>query len=189
MRILIAEDHPTLARSLANGLREEGYAVDLTFRGDEALQWGLANPYDCIVLDVMMPEKDGWTVLQGLRRRGMTMPVLMLTARDTTEDRVKGLDLGADDYLVKPFAWEELLARVRALIRRGHGGASVVITVGDLELNTAARTVRRGDKPISLSAGICAAEIPGASIGADREPAGNLAARLRPIRRGGEQRD
>src|SRR3989440_6747117 len=103
MRLLVAEDHPTLARSLANGLREEGYAVDLTFSGEEALHMARVNPYDGIVLDVMLPEKDGFTILGTLRREGSKTPVLCLTARDGIDDRVKGLDLGADDYLVKPF--------------------------------------------------------------------------------------
>src|SRR5882757_1619650 len=124
MRILIAEDHPSLARSLADGLREEGYAVDLTHDGSEALHLASVNPYDGILLDVMLPGKDGWTILKELRQRGHKVPVLCLTARDGVEDRVKGLDLGADDYLVKPFAWDELVARVRAMIRRGHGQKS-----------------------------------------------------------------
>ena len=152
MRILVAEDHPSLARSVANGLREENYAVDLTFDGDEALRWATENPYDCLVLDVGLPNKDGWTIVQTLRRRGSAVPVLFLTARDAVEDRVRGLNLGADDYLVKPFVWDELLARVRALIRRTHGRDSSVIAVGDLEIDTAAKTVRRAGKLIDLSA-------------------------------------
>ena len=152
MRVLVAEDHPSLARSIANGLREEGFAVDLTFRGDEALHWAGTNPYDCIVLDVGLPGADGWGVVQHLRRRGSAVPVLMLTARDGVEDRVKGLNLGADDYLVKPFAWEELLARVRALVRRGHGQRSPVRTIADLEIDTASKAVRRGGKAVELSA-------------------------------------
>src|SRR5687768_6884244 len=152
MRVLVAEDHPSLARSIANGLREEGYAVDLTFQGDEALAWALATTYDCIVLDVMLPGKDGWAVVQQLRRRDVATPVLFLTAKDSVEDRVRGLDLGGDDYLVKPFAWDELLARVRAVIRRGHERRSSVITVGDLEIDTAAKSVRRAGKGVDLSA-------------------------------------
>jgi DNA-binding response OmpR family regulator len=152
MRVLVAEDHPNLARSIANGLREEGYAVDLTFNGEEALNWALINPYDCLVLDIMLPGKDGYGILQAVRRRGVRTPVLFLTARDGVEDRVKGLDLGADDYLVKPFAWDELLARVRSVIRRSHGKESSTISVGDLEIDTAAKTVKRGGKSIELSA-------------------------------------
>src|SRR4051794_19938076 len=108
MRVLVAEDHPSLARSIASGLREEGYAVDLTFDGDEALHLAKMNSYDAIVLDIMLPRRDGFSMLQTFRRGGGNSPVLCLTARDTVEDRVKGLDLGADDYLTKPFAFEEL---------------------------------------------------------------------------------
>ena len=152
MRILVAEDHPTLARSLADGLREEGYAVDLTHDGNEALHLSQVNPYDGILLDVMLPGKDGWTILKTLRQRGLKMPILCLTARDGVEDRVKGLDLGADDYLVKPFAWDELVARVRAMIRRGHGQKSAIVTVMDLEIDTARKMAIRGGKNIDLSA-------------------------------------
>jgi DNA-binding response OmpR family regulator len=152
MRLLVAEDHPSLARSIANGLREEGYAVDLTFDGDEALHLARANPYDCMVLDIMLPGRDGWSVLQNMRKSSIATPVLCLTARDGVEDRVKGLDLGADDYLVKPFAWEELVARVRAVIRRKHEPRSSVITIADLEVDTARKTVRRAEKSIELSA-------------------------------------
>jgi len=152
MRVLVAEDHGSLARSIANGLREEGFAVDLTGDGEEALQWSRVNPYDCIVLDIMLPGRDGWSVLQHVRRSGSNTPVLLLTARDAVEDRVKGLNLGADDYLIKPFAFEELVARVRALVRRGHDQKSTVITIADLEVDTASKTVHRGGKAISLSA-------------------------------------
>ncbi len=152
MRILVAEDHPSLARSLADGLREDGYAVDLTHDGDEALHLSQVNAYDGILLDVMLPGKDGWTILKTLRQRGAQTPVLCLTARDAVDDRVKGLDLGADDYLVKPFAWDELLARVRAMIRRGHGQKSSVMQVGDLEIDIARKAARRAGKNIDLSA-------------------------------------
>jgi len=151
MRVMVVEDHASLARSIANGLREEGFAVDLTGDGEEALQWSKLNPYDCIVLDIMLPGKDGWTVLQHIRRHGSNVPVLMLTARDAVEDRVKGLNLGADDYLIKPFAWEELVARVRALVRRGHDKKTPTIQVGDLEIDTATKSVKRSGKPIALS--------------------------------------
>lgn len=152
MRILVAEDHPSLARSIATGLREEGYAVDITFDGEEAMHLAQVNPYDLVLLDIMLPIHDGWSILQSLRQAGRQTPVLCLTARDSVEDRVKGLDLGADDYLVKPFAFEELTARVRAVIRRGHSKASSVIQVGDLEIDTARKVVRRAGKPIELSA-------------------------------------
>jgi DNA-binding response OmpR family regulator len=152
MRLLVAEDHPTLARSIANGLRDEGYAVDLTFDGEEALHMATVNPYDGIVLDINLPQRDGFSIIQALRRKGSKTPVLCLTARDAVDDRVKGLDLGADDYLIKPFAFEELIARVRAMIRRGHHQSSSVITVGDLEVDTAKKCARRGEKNIDLSA-------------------------------------
>jgi DNA-binding response OmpR family regulator len=152
MRLLVAEDHPTLARSIASGLRDEGYAVDLTFDGEEALHMASVNPYDGIVLDIMLPQRDGFSIIQALRRKGTKTPVLCLTARDAVEDRVKGLDVGADDYLVKPFAFEELIARVRAMVRRGHQQSSSTIIVGDLEVDTAKKCARRGGKSIDLSA-------------------------------------
>jgi len=152
MRLLVAEDHPKLARSIANGLREEGYSVDLTFDGGEAAHMLSSNSYDCVILDIMLPGKEGWDVLNEARGAGNRAPVLCLTARDTPEDRVRGLNLGADDYLIKPFDWDELLARVRALIRRAHGQASTTIRVADLEINTLSKTVRRGGNLISLSA-------------------------------------
>ena len=118
MRILVAEDHPTLAQSIARGLRDEGYAVDLTTDGEEAMHWAITNQYGCIVLDIMMPGRDGWSVLRALRQRQSPTPVIFLTARDAVDDRVRGLDMGADDYVVKPFSAKELLARVEAVLRR-----------------------------------------------------------------------
>lgn len=152
MRLLVAEDHQTLARSIASGLREEGYAVDLTFDGVEADHLLRVNDYDLAVLDIMLPGKDGWAIIRDLRHQGRKTPILCLTSRDGVDDRARGLDLGADDYLIKPFAWAELLARVRALIRRAHGHASPIIRVGDLEVDTAAKTVRRAELPINLTA-------------------------------------
>ena len=152
MRVLVAEDHPSLARSIADGLRDDGYAVDLTFDGNEALHLAAANPYDAILLDINLPGRDGFNIIQVLRRRDVNTPILCLTAKDTVTDRVKGLDLGADDYLVKPFAWEELQARLRSVVRRGHGQKSAVIVVGDLEVDTALKLARRGGKSIELSA-------------------------------------
>jgi DNA-binding response OmpR family regulator len=152
MRVLVAEDHPSLARSLADGLRDEGYAVDLTFDGNEALHLASSNPYDAVILDIMMPGRDGFGIIQTLRRRDVHTPILCLTARDAVTDRVKGLDLGADDYLVKPFAWEELLARLRSMVRRGHGHKSPIISVGDLEIDTARKSARRAGRNIDLSA-------------------------------------
>jgi DNA-binding response OmpR family regulator len=152
MRVLVVEDHPSMARSLANGLREEGYAVDLAMDGEEAEHLALVNPYDAVVLDLMLPKVDGWTVLRLIRRNRPDLPVLCLTARDAVEDRVKGLDLGADDYLVKPFAFEELLARVRSVIRRGHGQTTAVLAVGDLEIDVARKSVKRAGQTVHLSA-------------------------------------
>lgn len=139
MRILLAEDNPVLSRSVSQGLRDEGYAVDVSENGVEAAYLAKSNSYDCIILDLGLPGRDGLEVLQELRSSRSDVPVLCLTARDAEEDRVRGLDLGADDYVVKPFSWAELVARVRALIRRRHGVGTSVIQVGDLELDTAAR--------------------------------------------------
>jgi DNA-binding response OmpR family regulator len=152
MRVLVAEDHQSLARSIADGLRDEGFAVDLTFNGEEAQTLARTHQYDLIVLDVMLPGMDGFTLLPRLRRAKINVPVLCLTAKDTVEDRVKGLDLGADDYLVKPFEWNELLARCRALVRRGHDLRNPEIVVGDLVIDTVKKSVMRQDKPIKLSA-------------------------------------
>jgi DNA-binding response OmpR family regulator len=152
MRLLLIEDYPPLARSVAQGLREAGYGVDVAADGDAGLATAKALPYDAIVLDLMLPKRDGFSVLEDLRRSQNTAAVLILTARHDVSDRVRGLDLGADDYLVKPFAFEELLARVRALLRRRYGRARTVIAVADLEIDTAARVVRRGRRFIELSA-------------------------------------
>src|SRR4051812_20328156 len=152
MRILVAEDHPSLAQSIATGLRDEGYAVDLTADGEEAMHWATTNQYGCIVLDIMLPGRDGWSVLKALRQRGATTPVIFLTARDEIDDRVRGLDMGADDYVVKPFNWLELLARIRSAIRRPHGHKSATLAVNDLEIDTVAKSVRRAGKPVELTA-------------------------------------
>jgi DNA-binding response OmpR family regulator len=152
MRILVVEDHPTLRHSLSEGLREEHYAVDVASGGVEAGHLLSGTSYDCVVLDVMLPGRSGWDVLADMRRQGNRSPVLCLTARDAVEDRVRGLDLGADDYLVKPFDWDELLARVRALLRRAHGVAGTTVTVGDLEVDTRAKTVRRAGRSVALTA-------------------------------------
>jgi len=151
MRILIIEDEPRLLLSLAKALREEGYAVDTADTGDDGLYKAESFGYDAILLDVMLPGLDGWEVLRRLRKQKQT-PVLMLTARDTPRDRVRGLDTGADDYLVKPFDLAELLARVRALIRRSAGQAQPQIELGDVVIDTRARSVTRQGERLSLTA-------------------------------------
>ncbi len=151
MRLLVVEDEPDLLTGLARALRTEGYSIDTATDGEEGLYKAENTDYDAIVLDVMMPKLDGWEVLARLRRTRAT-PVLMLTARDRVQDRVRGLDGGADDYLVKPFDLPELLARVRALIRRGAGQAHAAIEIGEVRLDTAARTVTRGGEPVVLTA-------------------------------------
>jgi heavy metal response regulator len=153
MRILVVEDERKIATYLKRGLEERGYAVDLAYTGRDGLDWAVAAPYDLIILDIMLPEMNGVAVCQALRRDGSRVPILMLTARDTIDDRVTGLDAGADDYLVKPFALKELLARVRALTRRGvDAPKSPVLQVSDLQLDTLTHYVKRGDKPIKLTA-------------------------------------
>jgi len=152
MRILVAEDHLLLGESISQGLREEGYAVDHATDGAEALHLAEAHPYDGIVLDVMLPEVDGWTILEQLRGKEIATPILCLTALCSVEDRVRGLELGSYDYLTKPFAWPEFVARIRAMVRRGHSRSSPIITVGDLEVNIARKCVRRDDRKIELSA-------------------------------------
>ncbi len=152
MRVLVVEDYPPLVRSISQGLREAGYAVDTATDGEEGLALAEASPYDVIVLDIMLPKLDGLGVVARLRKKKNAVPVLLLTARDTVGDRVKGLDVGADDYLIKPFALEELKARVRALIRRGYQKTENEIRIGDLVLDLTARTVTRAAKVIALSA-------------------------------------
>ena len=152
MRILIAEDQKDLNRIITKRLSAEGYSVDSCFDGEEALSYIEMAEYDGIILDIMMPKRDGLSVLHSLRKKGIGTPVLFLTARDAVEDRVLGLDSGADDYLVKPFAFDELIARIRAMTRKSAGNSSNIFSVADLVMDTASHTVTRGGKEIALSA-------------------------------------
>ncbi len=150
--MLVVEDEKKLGELLGRGLREEGYAADVADRGEAALWMAQAVDYDAIVLDVMLPGVDGLDVCRRLRRDGVWTPVLMLTARDAIEDRVSGLDTGADDYLTKPFSFDELLARLRALVRRAPAERPAVLEVGDLHLDPASHRAWRGDHELDLSA-------------------------------------
>jgi two-component system OmpR family response regulator len=152
MRILVVEDETKMAGLLRRGLTEEGYAVDIAANGADGLWAGSENDYDVIVLDLMLPDMTGLDVCRDLRARGRWAPVLMLTARDAVPDRVAGLDAGADDYLIKPFAFSELFARLRALVRRGPSERSPELAVGDLTLDPAARLVKRGGSRVDLTA-------------------------------------
>ena len=151
MRVLIVEDELKMASLVRRGLTEEGHAADIAATGDDALWMAEAHPYDAIVLDVMLPGRNGFETCRALRRAGVWVPVLMLTARDAVDDRVAGLDAGADDYLTKPFSFAELLARLRALVRRGSVERPTVVVVGDLRLDPASRKVWRGEQEIHLS--------------------------------------
>jgi two-component system, OmpR family, response regulator len=152
MRVLVVEDERKLADLLARGLREEGHAVDVASRGEDAVWMAQAAPFDAIVLDVMLPGLDGFAVCRKLRASEVWSPVLMLTARDAVEDRIEGLDAGADDYLAKPFSFDELLARLRALARRAPSERPTMLKVGALRLDPAARRVWSGDEEVELSA-------------------------------------
>jgi two-component system copper resistance phosphate regulon response regulator CusR len=152
MKILIVEDEPKTGDYLRQGLSEAGFVTDLARDGLDGVHLALSEAYDLAILDVMLPGLDGWQLLQAIRRAGKDMPVLFLTARDQVEDRVKGLELGADDYLVKPFAFSELLARVRTLLRRGKAQAPEMLRAADLEIDLLRRRVTRGGKRIDLTA-------------------------------------
>ncbi|MBE3038499.1 MAG: response regulator transcription factor [Chloroflexi bacterium] len=152
MRILLVEDNRRLSESLRLTLEEDGYAVDTAYDGLDGEEMGLISSYDIIILDIMLPGKDGLEVCRELRDRRVSTPILMLTARDALDDRVRGLDSGADDYLVKPFEVDELRARIRALLRRESSSKSGSLQVADLVLDPATHTVRRGDQPIQLTA-------------------------------------
>ena len=151
MRILVVEDEKSIAGFIRQGLTEAGYAVDVAADGRDGLEYALAADYDVMVLDIMLPEMDGLDLIRQLRQRGNKVPALMLTARDTVDDRVRGLDAGADDYLVKPFAFPELLARVRALLRRPPLQTGTVLQVADLEMDTSTHQVRRLGRSIELT--------------------------------------
>ena len=151
MRVLVVEDERRMATLLERGLQEEGYAVDLAATGEDGIWLATENAYDAVLLDVLLPDLDGFEVCRRLREAGRWAPILMLTARDAVPDRVEGLDAGADDYLTKPFAYPELLARLRAVIRRGPHERPAAISVGDLSLDPATREVRRGDLRVPLT--------------------------------------
>jgi DNA-binding response OmpR family regulator len=151
MKILVVEDDRKVAGFIEQGLREEGYAVDVAPDGDEATMLAHVYEYDLVVLDVMLPKKNGLQVAAELRREGRKTPILMLTARDTTEDVVRGLDAGADDYITKPFKFEELLARVRALVRRGGASRTELLVYGPIELDRLKHKVRVASKPVELT--------------------------------------
>jgi DNA-binding response OmpR family regulator len=151
MRVLVADDDAKAAGLLVQGLKAEGYAVDLASDGDEAIWLAETNPYDALVLDVMMPAKDGFTVVRHLRKKNILTPVIFVTARGEVEDRVRGLDAGGDDYLAKPFSLTELLARLRALLRRQRPQAANVLRVADLEMDLLARKVRRASQEVLLT--------------------------------------
>jgi len=153
MHLLLVEDDRTTSDYLRQGLADAGYAVDAAFDGDSALAWASTTDFDLMVLDIMLPGRDGFSVCRALRDRHDHTPILMLTARDAVDDRIRGLDAGADDYLVKPFSIKELEARIRALLRRtSNQGAQTTLRVGDLSLNENTRTVRRGEVEIALTA-------------------------------------
>ena len=152
MRILIAEDERDMNRLIAGTLEKEGYGVDACFDGEEALDYLESAQYDAAILDVMMPKLDGFQVLKRIRDKGQDLPVLFLTARDSIYDRVTGLDLGADDYLVKPFDFDELLARLRVMTRRRSGHRTSVLKIGDLQIDTGSHAVSRNGRAIDLSA-------------------------------------
>ncbi len=151
MRVLVVEDEPGIAQFIRQGLSEAGYAVDVAHDGHEGLDYAFVAAYDVLVLDILLPKLDGLRLLRVLRDRGIKTPVLLLTAKDTVEDRVRGLDVGADDYLVKPFAFPELVARLRALLRRPPLQMDPILRFSDLAMDTARREVRRGGRLIELS--------------------------------------
>jgi len=151
LRLLVIEDEKSLLKIIAKRLKEEGYSVDAVTNGRDGENYIYSTDYDCIILDIMIPIVNGLTLLRKIRAKKISTPVLLLTARDSIEDRVVGLDTGADDYLIKPFSFDELLARVRALLRRQKEKRDIVLSVGDLKLDTVTREVKRGDRQIELT--------------------------------------
>ncbi len=153
MKILLTEDNEKLAKSVKKGLEQEGYAVDIIGNGEDAEKQMLfyKEEYDLMILDIMLPGKDGISVCNSLRAQSITVPIIMLTARDTTNDKITGLDAGADDYLIKPFSFDELVARIRALLRRPKGVLPIVLEVGGLSLNTTTKQVTVDDEPVALT--------------------------------------
>lgn len=151
MRVLIVEDNPKMAAAVQKGLQENGFAVDVTHTGFEAEEFAASEPYDVILLDLMLPDRDGIEVCRNLRRRSVQTPILMLTALSLTEDKIKGLEAGADDYITKPFEFEELLARMRAILRRGEATEGRTLRCDDLELDLYSRHVKRGEESYELS--------------------------------------
>jgi two-component system, OmpR family, copper resistance phosphate regulon response regulator CusR len=151
VRVLVVEDEKKTAEYLKKGLSEHGFSVDVAANGVDGLHLATTEDYAAVILDIMLPEKDGWSVLEGIRSSGRDTPVLFLTARDTTEDKVRGLGLGADDYLVKPFAFSELLARIRTILRRSPGRRPEVLTIGDLEIDFFKHKASRSGKRLDLS--------------------------------------
>lgn len=151
MRALVVEDNPKMAAAIAQGLKEQGYAVDTSHTGFEGEEAAALNPYDVLILDLMLPDRDGLDVCRALRRRGIKTPILILSAISATSDKVTGLNAGADDYLAKPFEFEELIARVRALLRRGQATEAAVLRVGDVELDLTKRSVKRAGQVVQLT--------------------------------------
>lgn len=151
MRILVIEDNPKMARAIQNGLKANGYAVDVSYNGHEGEDLTAIEPYDLVILDLMLPDRDGVDVCRNIRRRGVSTPIIMLTALSGTDDKVAGLDAGADDYLTKPFEFEELVARVRAMLRRGEASEGHSLECDDLTLDLYTRTAKRGDQEYELS--------------------------------------
>lgn len=151
MRVLVIEDNPKMAAAISQGLKEQGFAVDAVHTGFEGEEQAAQNPYDAVILDLMLPDRDGLDVCRSLRRRGTKVPILILSAISSTGDKVTGLNAGADDYLAKPFEFDELVARVRALLRRGQATEATILRVGDVELDLTKRSVKRNGKEIPLT--------------------------------------